>query len=223
MNASVVSEHYQVKEEKYYSSERADIRRRIPVGVRSLLDVGCGRGEFGRGVKRVRPQVHVTGIEFTDWAAEARQHLDAVHQIDASDADAARLGPFDCITFNDVLEHLFDPERVVRNLCQSLKPGGSVLASSPNLRYFYTMHALLLRGRFDYVQSGPMDFTHIRFFTFQTFAELFRRCGLEVEEVSGLAGAEMSSKFRVMNWLSRGAMDDMRYIQIFVKARKPEA
>jgi 2-polyprenyl-3-methyl-5-hydroxy-6-metoxy-1,4-benzoquinol methylase len=213
---------YESKPERYYSSDREDIRQLIPAGVKRLLDVGCGNGAFGRSLKQERgPSLYVAGLELTSWAQTARQHLDAVYQVDAERDDLHVLGKFDCVTFNDVLEHLFDPWNVVQRISAQLEPGGYIIASSPNIRFFHVLKALVMNKRFDYEESGVMDRTHVRFFTFKTFPELFESANLQVVSTGGTGDdGRFPWKLNLLNRLLGGALDDTRYPQIYCVARK---
>src|SRR6476469_1077935 len=52
----------------------------------------------------------------------------------------------------------------------------------PDVRHLPFIVDLALRGRFDYVDSGLLDRTHLRFFTRSSAQELFTSTGYEVEE-----------------------------------------
>ncbi len=71
---------------------------------------------------------------------------------------------FDLVTYGDVLEHLLEPQDVLRETRNLLAPGGRVLISLPNIA-FWTMRVKLLMGRFEYESMGLLDYTHLRFFT----------------------------------------------------------
>jgi len=86
---------------------------------------------------------------------------------------------FDVVTFGDVLEHLVDPLSVLRRVKDVLKPGGYVVASVPNVAHA-SIRLSLLGGRFDYVEAGLLDRTHLRFFTQKSLASLFHDAGYEV-------------------------------------------
>src|SRR5205807_2463658 len=62
----------------------------------------------------------------------------------------------------------------------SLKPGGRLLVSVPNVAHWSVRGALLL-GRFEYARSGILDRTHLRFFTRRSFLRTLREAGLTVE------------------------------------------
>src|SRR5437868_10634770 len=121
------------QQRKYYDNARPEMLGFIPPRTRRLLDVGCGRGAFAANVKRALGAT-VWGIELNPDAARiAATRLDRVIERDIAGAlpelpDAS----FDCIVFNDVLEHLHDPYSVVADVARLLAPGGVVVASLPN-------------------------------------------------------------------------------------------
>jgi len=78
----------------------------------------------------------------------------------------------DCLLFGDILEHLVDPEAVLRRYRRFLAPNGVALASIPNLQH-HTLLAALLSGDFQYAPAGLLDATHLRFFTGSTILKLF--------------------------------------------------
>jgi 2-polyprenyl-3-methyl-5-hydroxy-6-metoxy-1,4-benzoquinol methylase len=96
---------------------------------------------------------------------------------------------FDYIIFADVLEHLYHPGKVLRNMRGYLKPGGRILCSIPNMLHASVMIPLL-QGDFSYQDAGILDKTHIRFFTLQSVYQLMAQSGYRVESVRGTRGAE---------------------------------
>ena len=89
-------------------------------------------------------------------------------------------GPFDAIVYGDVLEHLLDPRRVLVELARALGPDGVVVISVPNIAHLY-IRLLLLAGRFDYVDQGILDDSHLRFFTARSLRALIAGAGLTIE------------------------------------------
>jgi SAM-dependent methyltransferase len=90
-------------------------------------------------------------------------------------------GCYDRILFGDVLEHLVDPESVLRNVVRLLAPEGRILVSLPNIAY-WQIRLRLLAGQFAYAESGILDRTHVRFFTYNTARELAGAAGLRIVE-----------------------------------------
>ena len=143
----------------------------MPAACRRVLDVGCGAGHLGRLLKERGH--HVTGMELVpEEADEARQRLDAVVTADVEAGLPFAPGSFDAVIFADLLEHLVDPWRVLREAAALLSPGGVVVASVPNVQNVDVVRRLL-RGRWDYRERGILDRGHLRFFTLETIR---RRC-----------------------------------------------
>jgi hypothetical protein len=68
---------------------------------------------------------------------------------------------------------------MLQRAAELLMPGGSIIASIPNIGH-WTVVADLLEGRWDYVPSGITCWTHLRFFTLQTIRQTFQDAGLKV-------------------------------------------
>lgn len=64
----------------------------------------------------------------------------------------------------DVIEHFAYPDEVLAALVARAKPGARFLLSTPNVAHL-SVRLNLLQGRFDYVDSGILESTHLRFFT----------------------------------------------------------
>jgi len=124
---------------------------------------------------------------------------------------------------NDVLEHLPDPWTVLRQAHGLLNPGGVVVASIPNLRYFPVLKDLVLRGEFEYQRDGVLDRTHLRFFTRKSIGRLFEDTGYSVRAVEGLRGIVFPWKFGLLNRMLGRRFEDSRYLQFACIAESPGA
>jgi len=86
---------------------------------------------------------------------------------------------FDYITFADVLEHIRNPEILLKTCQKFLKDEGKILASVPNI----THNAVLIdlyNDKFEYRTTGIMDNTHLRFYTHDSLHELFSKSGFRI-------------------------------------------
>ena len=166
----------------YYEQARPEVAELVPPECHRVLEVGCAGGELGR---LLRSRGHrVTGIELVPEMAErARRWLDHVETADI-ETDGFPFPPasFDVLIFADVLEHLVDPWRVLREAVGVLADGGAVVASIPNVQNIDVLRRLL-RGRWEYRERGITDFGHLRFFTLHTIRGLFAQAGLTLERV----------------------------------------
>ncbi len=131
---------------------------------------------------------------------------------------------FNVITFGDVLEHLVDPLGVLMRVKDVLQQGGYVVASVPNVAHA-SIRLSLLRGRFDYVDMGLLDRTHLRFFTQESLAKLFHDAGYDVGSWRRVLADPFATEMQLKEedyppWLSQAARGDLEGLtyQIVVKA-----
>jgi len=168
----------------YYANTRQDIIDALPRPIGSVLDVGCGSGGVGAGL-RDAGATRLTGIELVPAQAElARAHYDEVVAAPVEDALEQLEGPFDTILCLDVLEHLVDPERVMRDLRGLAASGARLQVSLPNARHVSLMKDLVLKGTFGYTDWGHRDRTHLRWFTRRDIVEAMERAGWAVQRIS---------------------------------------
>lgn len=171
----------------YMEEVNEGILRLFPATSSSLriLDVGCGRGQLGQAL--IELGYEVWGIESNAEALPAaRDRLTQVIEADCTDSQAvsAQLAgeQFDILIFSDVLEHLYDPRTIVESYLAYLKQGGQVAISVPNA-VAWSNRLLLCLGLVVYSDTGIMDRTHIRFFTFASACRLLAACNLTIERV----------------------------------------
>jgi len=166
----------------YFGHVRPEVLALIPETARRVLDIGCGAGRLGEAIKQ-RQGANVSGIEFdARAAAAARQRLDQVWAGDVEQLDLKiPPGSFDAIVCADILEHLRDPVRLLRQSREWLAPGGSLIASIPNVRHHSVVRSLL-QGNWTYESAGLLDRTHLRFFTRREIEKLFYRAGFAIGE-----------------------------------------
>jgi SAM-dependent methyltransferase len=202
----------------YYGSDRSEVLPYYPdQSVSDVLDIGCAEGRHGELLLSRGVADRVSGIEFEPGAATvARQVLDAVHEGDAERV----LGELPSASFDgaaalDVLEHMRDPWTALADLRRVLKPGGWVVASIPNVRFILVVADLLVRGRFDYTDSGILDRTHLRFFTRRSIQGMFAKAGYSDVRIVGLDHPSRRSWVRVASRL----LGDLAHRQFIVIAR----
>jgi 2-polyprenyl-3-methyl-5-hydroxy-6-metoxy-1,4-benzoquinol methylase len=208
-----------IKNRAYYESSRPEMIKFIPPMCTRILDVGCGSGEFGAYLKRERAVV-VDGVELcTQVAIKAQSKLDKIF-IGSIEEILLSLPQdyYDCVIFNDVLEHLMDPWDVLFKIKRNIKKGAYVVASIPNFRYYYNMYDIVIKKQFNYADEGILDKTHIRFFTKQSIINMLESSGYSVEAMNGIHSCNMHFMLRIINRLCNRCFDDMRYQRFSCRA-----
>ena len=218
---------YDTKPDYYFEWARAEMAPFVPGHCRRMLEVGCGTGAFGQLLKQTR-EIEIWGLEpVKAAAAKASGRLD--HVINGPFDPEIKLpeGTFDCVVFNDVLEHMVAPEQALRYAKTLLSPGGTIVASIPNIRYLKVLWGLVFQGQWEYVDEGVLDKTHLRFFTKSSIMKMFQSEGYSLESICGInayrgpAGARRSlwGAYQLANALSPRTFGDMKFQQFAVVAR----
>src|SRR5258708_17161740 len=155
-----------------------------------VLDIGCDSGAVTLMANRDKANEM--------WGVEPDPKRATLARARGIRAEAASLdpqfvachSPFDVVVLADVLEHVAASAELLKLATAALKPEGLVLLSVPNVAH-WTVRLNLLRGRFDYTDTGILDATHLRWFTEKTVRALCRSCGLDVLSVQQSAGNDM--------------------------------
>ena len=196
----------------------------------SLLDVGCAGGYLsaifaGRGYR-------VVGLERAGGAGSNFPRNIRLIEADLDQGLPRFDNSFNYVICADILEHLRDPGKLLREAWAVLEPDGRLVASLPNSGHLY-FRLNVLFGRFPQDDNGLFDRTHMRFFMWQGWVELLRAGGFRIESVQptgtpvGLALPSLEGSWvvnlleRVSYWLARVWKNLFAY-QFIVVAR-PEA
>ncbi|MGY1769926.1 methyltransferase domain-containing protein [Blastococcus sp. SYSU D00813] len=160
----------------------------IPDGA-TVLDVGCGSGEFLAYLKRERPGVEAVGADFSDASVDMvrKRGLEAF-RLDLSHEDVP--GTFDYITCFETLEHIPDAETAVLKLTAAARR--QVIVSVPNVGYLDSRIRLALFGRFPNTNLVFHVKEHVRHWTVKDFHEWAHRLGLRVVLTRGQYGGRLT-------------------------------
>jgi SAM-dependent methyltransferase len=161
-----------------------------------VLELGCSTGYISRLLKQ--SGCRVVGVESDRSAAHSAASIcDKVILADLNgSAWTEQLEEqFDVVLMGDVLEHLVQPDAVLRTVRQLLLPGGVVIISLPNIVH-WSQRLKTLLGRFDYQSVGLLDYTHLRFFTVRTAMALIENSGYRIVDFHPIIGGRFSTRFR---------------------------
>ena len=148
-----------------------------PVDEPRILDIGCWRGALGRGILTHR-KVLLEGVDINQASLDEAQSRGGYERIYCLDLNHTHFDEipdesYDVIVCGDVLEHTIAPAKILECLQRKLKPDGHIVVSLPNIGFIW-YRIQLLAGRWEYRDSGVMDRTHLKFFTYHSMRRFFR-------------------------------------------------
>lgn len=138
-----------------------------------LLELGCAYGFF---LSEAKPLFEVQGIEVSESAVQfCRQRGLDVELGVLTEEYVNRRAPFDAVVMLDVVEHLTEPDEVMRLIHKALKPGGKLLLSTGD----WESSLSRLMGKNWRLMTPPQ---HTFFFSPRTMSAMLTRLGFEVVE-----------------------------------------
>lgn len=158
---------------------------------KKILDIGCANGLFGKELEKLGGKV--TGIDISEKAIKlAKKNISEAKVVDLNEGKLPFAdNSFDTIVASEVLEHLFAPEELLKEIKRILKSDGVAVITAPNLLYWG--HRLkFLKGEFKYEQSGPFDRGHIHFYTYETLIGDLKTVGLKVKKEKHIVLSRLS-------------------------------
>jgi 2-polyprenyl-3-methyl-5-hydroxy-6-metoxy-1,4-benzoquinol methylase len=145
-----------------------------------ILEIGCGGGLLSMELHANGNRV--TGIDSAPQPASP-EVFEKYISADPDEGIPPALGlegrRFDRVLLLDILEHLKNPEQLLRQARGVLAPFGQLIVSVPNVANL-SVRAMLLFGRFEYKSRGILDRTHLRFFTRKTARRMLEENGYEI-------------------------------------------
>jgi SAM-dependent methyltransferase len=200
-----------------------EIRQRlapaIPSGAR-VLDVGCGNGVFLSAI--TAEGYRASGVD----VSEASAQLCRERGLDARAGDFLTMpldGPYDAVTFWDVVEHLREPEAFLRRAREVLAPGGALVLKIPGFErgVFYPIKVW---PRLAGAMLGAPG--HIQYFNRRSLEALLARTGFGA--VEWFPSFSFRSPPRPRNPLRRAAVGAVRRLaraggsgNLYLLARRP--
>lgn len=157
-----------------------------------ILDVGCGAGILSEAIARLGGQV--TGLDVSsELITRARQHAELTSTgsfptyIASTIEEHAEQNPnsYDAVVASEVVEHVTNKESFVKSCISALKPGGSLIMTTPNRTWAAWLGGIIFA---EYILNAIPRGTHHyeKFITPTELSNMIEKNGSKVYSVNGI-------------------------------------
>jgi SAM-dependent methyltransferase len=169
----------------YYGNRRGEMHTLLPDRRGRILEIGCGEGRFSTAIDNV---TELWGVEPDPEAAAVaarsmQRVLTGTYETVQTELPNRY---FDLVICNDVIEHMTDHDAFLVAIKQKIAPGGVIVGSVPNVRYFKNLLDLLVLKDWHYKDTGILDRTHLRFFTLKSLRRSLIEAGYGIDVLRGI-------------------------------------
>lgn len=181
-----------------------------------ILDVGCGQGAF---LSHVPNSIRRSGIDCIS-PHEVPATID-YRQQDIAQGLPWGDGLFDVVVAGEVIEHQIDTVNFLMECRRVLRPGGSLLLTTPNLAYWRNVIQWFRKQQFYFVDHRAGENGHVRYFAPRTAVKLLSECGFTVEKLFSVGDLPTSNN-RILILLGSIIQYccSMRNLSLVVKVRR---
>jgi len=176
------------------------IQSLLPDGKQTILDAGCGAGQVSGWLAKLGHDVW--GCDPSNSGVELAKHHFPKADFFVSDLmegppTVIPMGGYDGIVNVEVIEHLFDPEKLLSNLHSALRPDGWIILTTPYHGYLKNLTLSLTNG-WDkhFMVNSPGG--HIKFFSPATLRNMLEDVGFSDIKIIGAGRAPLLWKSMVI-------------------------
>jgi 2-polyprenyl-3-methyl-5-hydroxy-6-metoxy-1,4-benzoquinol methylase len=185
-----------------------------------VLDIGAGDGlVLDRLSDAAQNRVELTGIELNPAAVQRmREKGHNAYECSASSEYPFDNGHFDVVFAGEVIEHVFDPDAMLRECRRVLMPGGTLVITTPNLLAWYNRLLMLLGvtpffvehsyvetygPKYSLLRRSSVPVGHLRIYNLTPLKALLNRNGFQVNTVQGHAFLPIPGLFALDKAISK--------------------
>lgn len=164
----------------------AALQRRQLLDDATVLEIGCGAGDFAARMAAGGPAA-VVAQDFAPAAIDRAKTRFSQPNLSFEVADIANIryptGRFDVVVSCETIEHVPSPQTAVRELTRVLRPGGTLLLTTPNYMSVTGLHRIFRDATGRPWDEGGQPLVHWTLLP-RTLGWL-HRCGLKVDRIDG--------------------------------------
>ncbi|OIP01901.1 MAG: hypothetical protein AUJ97_06615 [Bacteroidetes bacterium CG2_30_32_10] len=142
------------------------------------LDFGCGEGAFSQRLKDFGCKVDACEIDIKQVKAKVDNliYLDLNKENIVDNFERK----YDCIIAMEVIEHIENPWKYMRDMKNLLKQDGFILISTPNISNFASRLRFFMRGSFLGFEKNDLEYGHITPLNYFSLEHLFITLDFEI-------------------------------------------
>lgn len=168
-------------EKVYINDGNKNVGKLVTRSESRILDVGCGSGVLGKILSEKGHIVDGITISPDEYEiAKVYLHKTFIHNLETGLPPAIETQTYDYVICSHVLEHIVYPAKLLQDILKVLKHGGILIVALPNIMHYKSRMKLAI-GKFDYDDAGLWDYTHVKWYTFETAKRLFLENGFSIE------------------------------------------
>lgn len=153
---------------------------------KNILDVGCGGGHLLSEIQKRMPEAKLTGVD----VYETKKKGITFKVADINNGLPFQSAAFDCLILGEVIEHIPDPDALLREIRRVLKKNGIFIISTPNLAswanrillplgvqplYTETSSEVNLGRFYNFLGQGDKVQGHLKIFTYKSLQEILEK------------------------------------------------
>lgn len=166
----------------WHTTRHKEVKKILEPVDGKVLDIGCADGVFTREILRETKASEIIGIDVlqspVDWA---NKHWKRNKKMKFELGDAHKLkfkaNTFDAVVALEVLEHVYQPEKVLKDIKRVLKKGGYAILLVPSENILFKAVWFL----WHYAGRMVWKDTHVQDFRNDSLVELAKEAGFKVE------------------------------------------
>ena len=163
----------------YSDIRRHDILRIIPSDGRVIGSIGCGTAWAEAELVKQGREVH--GVDIAPEAISvAKQRLTSARIVSPTEAEPFAPCSLDGLILADVLEHIPLAWKVLQSFAKSVRPGGWIIISVPNMRSPHLLQ-FIIRGDWPEKPLGIFDATHVQIMSKKRLERWCGQANLQIE------------------------------------------